>query len=53
VQLEYIGKTLLGYPTKEVWQMTLRHLMRLYDCYCVSNGIERKKQTTIDDVIPE
>lgn len=48
----YIGKVLLGYPEREVWQMTLGKLLALYREYKKDHGIESKKPT-IDDVIPE
>jgi len=47
----FIGKTLLGYPEKEVWHMTLRKLMLLYTEYQKHNGTYKEPQT-IDDVIP-
>lgn len=47
----YLGKTVLGYPEKEVWRMTLRKLMLLF--------VEHQKYTgnycepeTLDNVIP-
>ena len=47
----FIGKTLLGYPEKEVWRMTLRKLMLLYTEYQKEHGTYQKP-VTLDDAIP-
>jgi len=49
--LLFVGKTLLGYSEKEVWQMTIRKLMLLYTEYQKEKG-EYQAPVTIDDVIP-
>ena len=47
----FIGKTLLGYPEREVWHMTLRKLLLLHTEYLKENG-RWKPAPTLDDVIP-
>ena len=47
----FIGKTLLGYSEREVWHMTVRKLILLYDEYKKEHG-QYQKESTIDDVIP-
>lgn len=47
----YLGKTVLGYPEREVWHMTLRKLMLLYDEYRKEHG-QKSAEMTIDDMIP-
>jgi len=47
----YIGTTVLGFPEKEVWNMTLRKLLLLYTEHRKETGTY-KPPATIDDVIP-
>ena len=47
----FIGKTLLGYSEREVWKMTLKKLILLYEEYQKEKGVY-KTPATIDDVIP-
>lgn len=47
----YIGKTVLGYPEKEVWRMTLRKLTLLYTEHQKFTG-QYKEPETLDSVIP-
>jgi len=47
----FIGKTLLGYTEKEVWHMTLRKLMLLYQEYQKEHGTYQAP-VSIDDIIP-
>jgi hypothetical protein len=51
-RLIYIGKTILGYSEREVWRMTLRKLLQLFDEHCRFNGIKNNGSDS-DDVIPE
>lgn len=49
----YVGKTVLGYPSEEVWQMTLGQLGTLEYKHAVYNGwFKEDKVENIDDVIP-
>lgn len=50
-RLLYIGKVLLLYKETEVWRMTLRKLLIIYNEYKTDHGFSDKK-ATIDDVIP-
>jgi len=47
----FIGKTLLGYSEREVWSMTLRKLLLLYEEYKKEHG-QYQEPLTLDDVIP-
>lgn len=47
----YIGKTVLGYPEKEVWKMTLRKLIILHTEHLKYTGNYREPET-LDSVIP-
>lgn len=48
----YIGKVVLGFPTDEVWQMTLGQLQTLYNQHLKYIGaIKEDKEVNIDDVI--
>ena len=47
----FIGKTLLGYTEREVWNMTLRKLFLMYDEYKKEHGIVAKEET-IEDLVP-
>jgi hypothetical protein len=44
-----MGKA-MGYTEKEIWKMTIRKLLLLYDEHLKETG--RYEETTIDDVIP-
>jgi hypothetical protein len=47
----YIGTTVLGYPEREVWHMTLRKLSLLHTEHLKETGRYRPP-ATLDDVIP-
>ena len=47
----YIGKTVLGYPEREVWKMTLRKLMILHMEHQKYNRTYQAPET-LDSVIP-
>lgn len=49
----YRGKTVLGYPESEVWEMTLGKLITLYNEHAIYNGmIKEDKEVSIDEAIP-
>jgi hypothetical protein len=47
-----VGKTLLGYPEREVWHMTLRKLCLLYVEYQKEHG-EYRPPATLDDIFTD
>lgn len=52
-QLILIGKTILGYPEEEVWQMTSRKLLDLFKEYKIFWGLEKRDEEAIpgEDVV--
>lgn len=50
--LLFIGKTVLGFAEKEVWDMEPVKLLALFEQYCIFHGYQ-KREASIDDIIPE